>query len=74
MYDNEFWQSGLAVLAIMLSIFLFIGIIVGIPWYYSSCFQAKIYNQKNNTNYTCKDFFWASEQINSQTQTIKIEK
>ena len=41
---------------------------------YSSCRQANFYNEKNNTNYTCGDFFWAGDQINQQTQTIKLEK
>lgn len=41
--------------------------------FYSSCRSADIYNHQNNTNYSCGDFFWASEQINSQTQTIKLK-
>jgi len=40
--------------------------------YYSSCVESRIYNQRNDTNYTCSDFFWAGDQINQQTQTIKI--
>ena len=49
--------------------------IVGMPIaiYKSSCESARIYNQQNGTNYTCSDFLWASEQINSQTQTIKLK-
>lgn len=41
--------------------------------YYSSCKQAKVYNKINNTEFTCSDFFWASQQINSQTQTINLK-
>ena len=40
--------------------------------YYSACKSAHIYNLQNNTSFTCGDFFWASAQINSQTQTVKL--
>jgi CHASE3 domain sensor protein len=54
-----------------------IAIAVAIPIvavvYFSSCKQANVYNEKNGTEYTCGDFFWASDQINSQIQTIKVE-
>jgi len=42
--------------------------------YYSSCQEARIFNQQNETNYTCGDFFWAGNQVNQQRQTIKLEK
>ena len=42
--------------------------------FYSSCKSASMYNWLNNANFTCSDFFWASEQINSQSQTIKIKQ
>lgn len=41
--------------------------------YYSSCKKAQIYNSINSTNYSCGDFYWASEQINSNLTTIKIK-
>jgi hypothetical protein len=41
--------------------------------YYSACRSAQVYNVQNNTSFTCGDFFWASAQINSQTQTIKLK-
>jgi len=51
------------------------GIILAFPFaaYYSACRSAQIYNVQNNTSFTCGDFFWASAQINSQTQTIKLK-
>lgn len=53
----------------------FVGIVVFVLVlsFYSSCYSAKIYNKQNGTDFTCVDFFWASEQINSQTQTIKLK-
>jgi hypothetical protein len=50
--------------------------IIGIPFmlWKSSCTEAEIFNERNQTNYTCGDFFWGGNQINSQFQTIKIEK
>jgi len=53
----------------LLIIFMFISV----PLYYSSCRSAKIYNDKYGTEYTCGDFLWAKDQINSQTQTINLE-
>lgn len=41
--------------------------------YYSSCQEAKIFNELNQTEYTCQDFFWAKDQINSSTQIIKLK-
>jgi hypothetical protein len=41
--------------------------------YYASCTQARIFNSKNNTHYTCIDFMFAGNQINSQTQTINLK-
>ena len=40
---------------------------------YGASKQAKIYNIINNTNFTTSDFFWASEQINTQSQTINLK-
>jgi hypothetical protein len=56
---------------VLMILFLLIGLPI-IAWK-SSCAEARIYNQRNGTNYTCGDFFWAGSQINQQTQTINIE-
>ena len=40
--------------------------------FYSSCRSAEIYNSRMGTNYSCSDFFWAKDQINTQTQTLKL--
>ena len=53
-------------------VIVFAVILVFVPNYYSSCREARVYNMQNNTTYTCSDFFWAGEQINSQTQTIRL--
>jgi len=72
---KEFFGEILLPLLMILSIMviLIIGPIMGFC-YYGSCKQANIYNEQNNTEYTCSDFFWASEQINQQTQTIKLSR
>ena len=41
--------------------------------YKRACVSAEIYNTQHKTTYTCRDFLWAEDQINSQTQTIKLE-
>lgn len=43
-------------------------------YYYASCHKASVYNRINATDFTCGDFFWASEQINSNTQTLQIKE
>ena len=35
--------------------------------------QAKVYNEQYGTSFTTSDFFWAQDQINTQTQTIKLK-
>lgn len=47
---------------------------ISIIEYYSSCQEARIFNELHKTDYTCQDFFWAGDQINTQTQTIKLSK
>ncbi len=42
--------------------------------YYMNCREAEMYNSVNNTQYTCWDFYWAGDQINSQTQTINLNQ
>ena len=64
-------------LEVVLPMILIIGTILMIFFpigYYWSCQQARVFNLQNDTNYSCWDFFWASEQINIQTQTIKLLK
>jgi hypothetical protein len=41
--------------------------------YYSNCREARVFNSLNGTKFTCGDFFWAGEQINTRTQTINLE-
>jgi hypothetical protein len=45
---------------------------VGYSWY-ASCREARVYNSQNGTNFTCGDFFWAEDQINTRTQSIRIK-
>ena len=42
--------------------------------FYSACRSADIYNGANGTSWSCGDFFFAGSQINSQTQTINLNK
>lgn len=45
---------------------------VGVIWY-QSCRQARVYNALHQAHFTCGDFFWAGEQINSRTQTVHLQ-
>ncbi len=40
---------------------------------HQSCRQAEIYNRINGTSWTCGDFFWAGDQINSRSSTIQLK-
>lgn len=71
MYEDSFFKEFILTVSIVLIIII---IIISIPEYFSSCVEANIYNQINNSHYTCGDFFWAEDQINQQTQTIKLIK
>ena len=42
--------------------------------YYGSCQEAKVFNELNGTRYTCSEFFWAGNQINTQVKTIRLTK
>ncbi len=59
-------------------IMIIIGIVMGAliipPSIIQTCYQATIFNKINGTSYTCADFFWAGDQINSGTQTIRLTK
>ncbi len=72
MDKNEVKLIG-AILGGVLVTFIIVAMLVSIPVYYGSCKQAKVYNKIYKTDFTCADFFWASDQINSGTQTIKIK-
>ena len=67
--DSFFMEVGIHLLWVTLLVISICLVLV----YKSSCVSAKLYNLQNTTQFTCSDFFWASEQINSQTQTIKIK-
>lgn len=58
----------------ILLFFTCIFLLVSLLTYYESCQKAKVFNRLNNTDFTCWDFFWAEDQINQQTQTIKLQK
>jgi len=71
---DEDLKDIIGITCIIVGISCFVGLFVVIPAYYSSCREARIFNGKYETEYTCGDFFWAGNQINEQIQTIKIEK
>lgn len=47
-------------------------VIIGPFIWMISCKSADIYNKTHNTHWTCSDFFWAGDQINTQSQTIHL--
>jgi len=64
------------VLPILLMFIIMAGLVFGFiccVGYFQSSKEAEIYNRLNGTNFSASDFFWASSQINSQTQTINIK-
>uniref|UniRef100_A0A6M3XYY9 Uncharacterized protein n=1 Tax=viral metagenome TaxID=1070528 RepID=A0A6M3XYY9_9ZZZZ len=56
---------------IIVGIVLIISVLGGV--YYGNCREAKVFNQKYQTAYSCGDFFWAKNQINQQIQILKVE-
>lgn len=59
-------------IAIVLGIIVLLSLVFG-AIFISPQYQAKIYNERYETNYTAWDFFWAKSQINQQTQTIRLD-
>lgn len=72
--DMDFVKFMMGFVVVAMVFIAVIGGLVAIPVWFSACASARIYNQQNNTSYSCGDFFWAADQINSSTQTIKITK
>jgi len=70
---NEDLKLAINIIGFVIIFLTIIGIPIAVLEYYSSCREAKVFNAKYETNYTCGDFFWAEDQINAQIQTIKIE-
>jgi hypothetical protein len=54
---------------------LICSIVIGAPIliYYQGCKRAEIFNNLNGSNYSCIEFAFASDQINSKTSTIKLQ-
>jgi len=76
MFDFVDFMGGL-IATLLCAIVLFLVIMFfGAPFFEwkSSEVEARIYNEKYGTNYTTSDFFWGGSQINTQTQTIKLEQ
>ena len=69
---NNALEDFLIIMGVVFGTLVFMLLVFAPITYYSGCREAKIYNQQNGTDYTCGDFIWASEQINQQTQTIKL--
>lgn len=61
------------ILALFVAIFIIIAAPSVLFGYYRACKEAGVFNKINSTEYTCSDFFWASKQINNNTQTIKLK-
>lgn len=68
MTDSLFWTLFVGVVVAVIATVIGIGIGAS---YYAACRQAEMFNQINGTEWTCSDFFWAGEQINSQTITVR---
>jgi len=56
-------------------IILVIGaLFLSIGGFYTVIVEKNVYNKIHNTEWTTTEWLWAKNQINSQTQTIKIEQ
>lgn len=69
--DNHFVLS---IITFTFGLLLVVGIPVTLLFYYSACQQAAMYDRLHGATFSCSDFFWAGDQINSRTQTIELNK
>ena len=67
------WQEVDYLFAGFVALVIFFCLSIPLLGWKASCVSAKIYNQQNDTEWTCGDFFFAGSQINSQTQTINVK-
>ena len=65
-FDNFGWIMSVAFLAVM--------VLIGYAMWHSSCVSADIYDRQNGAHWSCSDFFWTGDQINTQSQTIKLKQ
>lgn len=70
MFEDSFLRE---VLLPIILIIIFVIALLSPIFYFSSYKESQVYNKINGTNYSASDFFWAGDQINNQTQTIKIK-
>lgn len=70
---TDFLEVLVGMIAIVLGVTIAISAPLGGVLFYSACRSADIYNAQHHTAYTCGDFFWAGDQINSQTQTVHLQ-
>lgn len=70
--DELIKSMGLFFLVMIIMVVMFLVIILPIA-YYGSFKESQVYNRINGTNFTAGDFFWAGDQINSQSQTINLK-
>ncbi len=72
--DREYGDMSIGKIILWMSV-IFIALIATLIFLAikSSCVSARIFNEQNNTHYSCSDFYWAGDQINVQTQTIKLK-
>lgn len=71
-FCDSYGLNGFGIIAVTLSISIVVFSLVGMLTYKQSCIQATIFNKINDTSWTCSDFWWASDQINSNTQTVNL--
>ncbi len=62
-----------AIAFVLLLIGAFLGTAIGVPLYVSANRSATIYNGMNATSYSTWDFFWAGDQINASTHTVRLK-
>ncbi len=58
---------------IIITSFIVFMLVCSVIAIYQSSVQARVYNEQYGTHFTTSDFFWASDQINSNSQTIKLK-
>lgn len=69
----RFVKGAFAAALILSLVIASLGTLMGVPMYFNASRSAEIYNRLNATNYTTWDFFWAGDQINASTHTLRLK-
>lgn len=69
---TNFECAAIIISGVVVVVLLFVVLPIESVNWYTACRQRSVYNRLHHTSFTCADFFWAGDQLNTGTQTINL--